>query len=462
MTINYLLSKVRKPRIQPDLVLRPHLTDVIEKGSWRKFTLVCAPPGFGKTTLLLEWSQMTRYPVCWFQEDEQDNLLDNFLGYLCLSIQQVSPEFGTELMHSIKLSPRPGIDHFANTFIQELDKLPQKVSLVLDDHHLITNLEIHQFLRIVLDYLPQNIHIVISTREDPPIPLGKYRARNELTEIRTTDLRFNKNEAKEFIDTITHLPISATALDALHERTEGWAAGIQLAGLSIMESNDPDKFISDFTGSNRFIIDYLVEDVLNRQPPEIREFLLKTSVRAAEAAAARRALVRRLLREYGLPDLDDATSPAAALVSEPFIESLMAATSEVAMRRLIHDRAALARSGGLGESTLAAADTLARRYWPRRPLEARRGPATGWRWPPARPARRVVRRRHRTPRPLTDRVARHDGAAQQTPRRRDRRFSGTHSPSTEFLFKEYHTWQTTCVGDTATRIPWWRPSMRRR
>ena len=236
MTINYLLSKVRKPRIQPDLVFRPHLTDGIEKGSWRKFTLVCAPPGFGKSTLLMEWSQMTRYPVCWFQEDEQDNLIDNFLGYLCLSIQQIIPEFGAELMQLIKLSPRPGIDHFANTFIQELEKLPQKISLILDDHHLITNLEIHQFLRIVLDYLPQNVHIIISTREDPPIPLGKYRARNELTEIRAVDLRFNINETKEFIDTIAHLQISPTALAALHERTEGWVAGIQLAGLSILES----------------------------------------------------------------------------------------------------------------------------------------------------------------------------------------------------------------------------------
>ena len=278
MTINYLLSKIRKPRIQPDLVFRPHLTDGIEKGSWRKFTLVCAPPGFGKTTLLLEWSLMTGYPVCWFQEDEQDNLIDNFLGYLCLSIQQIRPEFGTELMQLIKLTPRPGIDHFANTFIQELEKLHQKIALVLDDHHHITNLEIHQFLRLVLDYLPQNIHIIISTREDPPIPLGKYRARNELTEIRTTDLRFNKNEAREVIDTIANLQISPTALDALFERTEGWVAGIQLAGLSLMESTDPEKFISDFTGSNRFIIDYLVEDVLNRQPPEIREFLLKTSI----------------------------------------------------------------------------------------------------------------------------------------------------------------------------------------
>lgn len=278
MAINYLLSKVRKPRIQPDLVFRSHLTDGIEKGTWRKFTLVCAPPGFGKTTLLLEWSRLTQYPVCWFQEDEQDNLIDNFLGYLCLSIQQVYPEFGTELMQLVKLSPRPGIDHFANAFIQELEKLQQKICLVLDDHHLITNLEIHHFLKIVLDYLPQNIHIILSTREDPPIPIGKYRAKNELTEIRAKDLRFNLNETKEYIDTFAHLQISSSALESLYDRTEGWVAGIQLAGLSILESTDPEKFISDFTGSNRFILDYLVEDVLNRQPPEIREFLLKSSI----------------------------------------------------------------------------------------------------------------------------------------------------------------------------------------
>lgn len=278
MTINYLLSKVRKPRIQPEMVRRPHLVEEIEKGSWRKLTLVCAPPGFGKTTLLTEWSRMTQFPVCWLQEDEQDNLLDNFLAYLCLSIQQAFPEFGPELMQMVKLSPRPGIDHFATTFIHELEKLPKKICLVLDDHHLITNIEIHHFLRIVLDYLPQNIHLILSSREDPPLPLGRYRAKNELTEIRTVDLRFTQTETNQFIDSITHTDLSPTSLEALHDRTEGWAAGIQLAGLSIMESGNPDQFIRDFTGSNRFILDYLVEDVLNRQPEEIREFLLKTSI----------------------------------------------------------------------------------------------------------------------------------------------------------------------------------------
>ncbi len=278
MTINYLLSKVRKPRIQPELVRRSHLTELIENGSWRKLTLVCAPPGFGKTTLLIEWSQETHFPVCWFQEDEQDNLIDNFLAYLCLSIQQVWPEFGSELLQMVKLTPRPEIDFFANTFIRELENLPQKICLILDDHHLITNSEIHHFLRIVLDYLPQNIHLIISGREDPPLPLGRYRAKNELSEIRTSDLRFNKIETKELIDSITHTVLSPSALEALHGRTEGWAAGIQLAGLSILESTDIDKFIQDFTGSNRFILDYLLEDVLNRQPVEIREFLLKTSI----------------------------------------------------------------------------------------------------------------------------------------------------------------------------------------
>lgn len=277
MTMEYLQSKVHKPRIQPDLVSRPRLVDLIEKGTWRKITLVCAPPGFGKTTLLTEWSQSTKYQVCWFQEDEQDNLLDNYLGYVCCSIQQFVPEFGQEMVQMIKLTPRPGVDHFARTFIRELEKLPKKICLILDDHHLITNLEIHQFIRTVLDYLPENIHILISTREDPPIPLPRLRAKNELTEIRTGDLRFTIDETRSLISHLTKHDISKDSLEALYERIEGWAAGIQLAGLSIQESSDADKFIHDFTGSNRYILDYLVEDVLNRQPDEIRDFLVKTS-----------------------------------------------------------------------------------------------------------------------------------------------------------------------------------------
>ncbi len=278
MELNYLQSKIQNPRIQPDLVARPHLIEVIEKGLWRKLTIVCAPPGFGKSTLIAEWSLKAKYPICWFQVDAQDNLLDNFLIYLCNSIRQVKPDFCEEVNQMIKLTPRPSSDYYANEFLKELEKFPSKVCIVLDDYHLINNLEIHQFTRKVLEYLPKNIHFIISTREDPPFPLSKYRAKNEITEIRTGDLRFNLQETQILLNSISQTGLSESDLEVLFQKTEGWAAGIQLAGLSLLETSDTAKFIRDFEGSNRFILDYLVEDVVNQQPVDIRNFLLKTSI----------------------------------------------------------------------------------------------------------------------------------------------------------------------------------------
>ena len=278
MELNYLQSKIQNPRIQPDLVARPHLIEVIEKGLWRKLTILCAPPGFGKSTLIAEWSLKAKHPICWFQVDAQDNLLDNFLIYLCNSIRQVKPDFCEEVNQMIKLTPRPSSDYYANEFLKELEKLPSKVCIVLDDYHLINNLEIHQFTRKVLEYLPKNIHFIISTREDPPFPLSKYRAKNEITEIRTGDLRFNLQETQILLNNISQTGLSESDLEVLFQKTEGWAAGIQLAGLSLLETSDTAKFIRDFEGSNRFILDYLVEDVVNQQPVDIRNFLLKTSI----------------------------------------------------------------------------------------------------------------------------------------------------------------------------------------
>ncbi len=278
MELNYLQSKIQNPRIQPDLVARPHLIEVIEKGLWRKLTILCAPPGFGKSTLIAEWSLKAKHPICWFQVDEQDNLLDNFLIYLCNSIRQAQPGFGEELDRMIKLTPRPSSDFYANAFLRELEKLPSKTCIVLDDYHLINNLEIHQFTRKALEYLPKNIHFIISTREDPPFPLSIYRAKNEITEIRTGDLRFNLQETQNLLNIISQTNLSNNDLEVLFNRTEGWAAGIQLAGLSLLETSDIDKFIHDFTGSNRYILDYLIEDVVNQQPLDIKNFLLKTSI----------------------------------------------------------------------------------------------------------------------------------------------------------------------------------------
>jgi LuxR family maltose regulon positive regulatory protein len=273
-----LNTKLYIPRRRPDLVLRPRLTGRLNAGMGRKLTLISAPAGFGKTTLLSEWIPTSERCVAWVWLDEDDNDPSRFWAYFIAALQMLHPRIG-ELALALFSSPQSApVQSVMVTLVNEIDAFPDVFALVLDDYHLIQTQAIHDGLAFLLDHLPPRMHLVISTRTDPDLPLARLRGRGQLAELREADLRFTTDEAAAFLNHVMGLGLSAADIAALETRTEGWIAGLQLAALSIKDHADPAGFIAAFTGSHRFVIDYLVEEVLNRQAEFVREFLLSTSI----------------------------------------------------------------------------------------------------------------------------------------------------------------------------------------
>lgn len=280
MSVSVLSTKFYVPPARENAVARPHLVDkllsaVNHPGS---FTLVSGPAGFGKTTLLSEFVSRLQYPVAWVSLDEGDNDPLQFWTYLikaCRSILEGIGESALELFNTQQALPD---DTIPTLLIKDLTANDQSIVLVLDDYQTIQTLSIHKGLQFLLEHLPHNLHMIISTRTDPPWPLARLRASNRLIEIRAQDLRFSIEEAAEFLNLTMGLNLSPEDIAALEERTEGWAAGLQLAALSIQGRSDTPAFVKAFTGSNLYVAEYLVEEVLQRQPGDIREFLLQTSI----------------------------------------------------------------------------------------------------------------------------------------------------------------------------------------
>ncbi|HEX2981216.1 MAG TPA: LuxR C-terminal-related transcriptional regulator, partial [Anaerolineaceae bacterium] len=259
-----------------------------------KLTLVSAPAGFGKTTLVSAWaagygrSKPKARTVAWLSLDEGDNDLARFIAYLVASLQTILPGISEGVLAAIQSPQPPPTESILATLLNEIsafccDDNPDSFVLVLDDYHLIDSERIDNALSFLLDHLPQQIHLVITTREDPHLPLARYRARGQLTELRAADLRFTSLEAAEFLNQVMGLSLPMEDITALETRTEGWIAGLQLAalamqGLSMQGRQDTASFIQAFTGSHRYVLDYLVEEVLQRQPEPIRSFLLQTSI----------------------------------------------------------------------------------------------------------------------------------------------------------------------------------------
>jgi LuxR family maltose regulon positive regulatory protein len=263
------------------------LLGLLSGGSAQALTLVCAPAGYGKTTLLTEWiaslqkSKDTRISkVCWLSLDEGDNDPALFLNYLMASFRSGNPEMGTSVETRAMLNsfPLPPLQVILGALINELNDLTAPVHLVLDDYQCITNPIIHEGMSYFLDHLPPAVHLVIATRLDPPVTLARLRARNQLTEVRAAELRFTLDEIAAFLIQIMKLPVSAEDISALETRTEGWVAGLQMAALSMQGRSDISQFIQVFSGSHRYILDYLAEEVLNRQSEDVRNFLLTTSI----------------------------------------------------------------------------------------------------------------------------------------------------------------------------------------
>ena len=278
MALPLLATKLYIPPRRPNVVLRSRLSERLNAGLHRKLTLISAPAGFGKTTLVSEWVAVCDRPVAWLSLDEGENDPARFLAYLVSALQTLAPTIGAGILGLLQSPQPPPIETCLPTLLNEIATLPQHALLILDDCHLLDARPVEQALAFLVEHLPPQLHLVIATREDPLLPLARLRARDQISEVRVADLRFTPDEAAMFLNQVMHLDVSAEDVSALETRTEGWIAGLQLAALSLREREDAPAFIRAFAGGNRYIVDYLAEEVLQRQPEHIQRFLLRTSV----------------------------------------------------------------------------------------------------------------------------------------------------------------------------------------
>ena len=280
-----LATKLYFPAPRPQITSRPRLLKRLndELGASRKLSLVCAPAGFGKTTLLIEWITQRRrqHPgecIAWLSLDAQDNDSSRFLTYIIAALRGADAEIGAEMTELVQRDQVLAMQPALTSLINDVARSGKEFILVLDDYHVIEEGPIHEAVTFILDHLPPQLHLVIASRSDPPLSLARLRSRGELSEFRAADLRFTPDEAADFLNQVMNLSLSAEDISALETRTEGWITGLQLAGLSLRERGDASGFIKAFTGSHRFVIDYLVEEVLQRQSAEVRSFLLATAL----------------------------------------------------------------------------------------------------------------------------------------------------------------------------------------
>src|SRR3954451_2106893 len=280
MPTRLLATKLHVPVSRNQLVSRPRLLDRL--GPLRALTLVSAPAGFGKTTLLAEWMAHNGrcepdVRVAWLSLDDGDNDPSRFLAYVVAALQTLDPGVGNQALSLLDDAPALPVDVVLTALINNAAWASGRIVLVLDDYHVIDAPPVHQAVGFLLDHLPPQLHLAIASRSDPPLPLARLRSRGELTELRAADLRFTREEAVDFLNRAMGLGLSTDEIEALETRTEGWIAGLQLAALSLRQHEDVAGFISTFSGSHRFVIDYLVEEVLQRKPDDVRGFLLRTA-----------------------------------------------------------------------------------------------------------------------------------------------------------------------------------------
>ncbi len=273
-----LASKLFVPPPRPNAVLRAGLIARLNQGLHRKLTLISAPAGFGKTSLISAWISGCGRPAGWLSLDDADNDPARFMAYLVAALQIVAPTISADVVALLQSPQPPPIDALLPLLLNELSTLPQPAILVLDDYHVLDSRPIDQALAFLVEHLPPQLHLVITTREDPPLPLARLRARGQLTELRAADLRFTRAEAGAFLTEAMGLSLSAHDIATLEARTEGWIAGLQLAALSLQGREDIPAFMQAFAGDHRYILDYLVDEVLQRQPETVRSFLLQTSI----------------------------------------------------------------------------------------------------------------------------------------------------------------------------------------
>jgi LuxR family maltose regulon positive regulatory protein len=272
-----LATKLRIPRPRAGWVPRPRLVHRVRVGTQRELVLVCGPAGFGKSSLLADWVRGEQRPVAWLSLDMGDNDPVRFWRHILAALDGVRPGV-VDRVRALVTGGASSSFVTLTVLVNELAAMPDDVALVVDDYHLIDSAEVHRSLEFLLDHLPTSLHLVLASRSDPPLPLARLRARGQLTELRADELRFTPDETAQLLrGTVGHdLPDPVVA--ALGERTEGWAAGLQLAALSLQGRIDVARFVEEFSGSHRFVLDYLTQEVLENLPAELRTFLLETSV----------------------------------------------------------------------------------------------------------------------------------------------------------------------------------------
>lgn len=293
-----LTTRLWLPSLPTRIVTRPRLLERLCSQPDRRLTLICAPAGFGKTTLLAEWIHHAQgYPgqdrldaslpdirqtdFAWLALNEQDNDLRTFLRYLVAALQTVDGELGEGVMPVLEAAQTPEPRYVINHLINELASRNHRLVLTLDDYHIIDNPAVHKILTYLIDHQPSQLHLVVTSRFDPPLPLSRLRVRQQILELRAADLRFTAEEAAALLHRVWGLSVSAEQAASLKERTEGWAAGLQLAALALQQLRAPEEvthFVVAFNGSHRYVLDYLVDEVLNQQSHAIQDFLLRTAL----------------------------------------------------------------------------------------------------------------------------------------------------------------------------------------
>jgi LuxR family maltose regulon positive regulatory protein len=280
MKSNLLGTKLHRPSLPTKQVHRHHLIRLLNEGldEGRYLTLVSAPAGFGKTTCICEWLESLVQPAAWVSLDKSDNDPVRFFRYFMAALQQLAPDVGKDLNGVLAAGELPAVDVIATHLINDAMEINRQILLILDDFHVIQESTILQVIEQLLSNQPNPLHLVLIAREDPLLALARLRANNRMTEIRANDLRFNQQETADFLNERLGLALSAEDLSLLDKKTEGWIVGLQLAGLSMRNIPSPTQFIINLKGNHRFILNYLIEEVLHQQLPEIQDFMLQTSV----------------------------------------------------------------------------------------------------------------------------------------------------------------------------------------
>ncbi len=297
MSETLLQTKLYVPPLRPNLVPRPRLVHRLNQGlhSGYKFSLISAPAGYGKTTLVAEWlaslidgvkeedpvrnpSSEIRNQFAWLSLEKSDNDFHRFLAYLVAALQTIDDSFGEGILAAFQSIDAQAVESILTTLLNQAAAFPDQLVFILDDYHLIESRPVHDAVSFLIEHLPPRLHLVMLTRVDPPFPLPLMRGRGELLEIRVRDLRFSAAETTTFLRDMAGMDLSEMDIQTLHTRTEGWIAGLQLAALAIRDRDNPSDLIAVFGSGHHYIVEYLVEEILDRQPESLRTFLLQTSI----------------------------------------------------------------------------------------------------------------------------------------------------------------------------------------